>query len=703
MRQFHFGLAILLVLLISCNGAEQNPDVSTIPYQSEATLSLNRLQYESSPYLLQHAGNPVDWWPWSDEAFELAKAENKPVIVSIGYSTCHWCHVMERESFEDEAVAAYMNEHFINIKVDREERPDVDQLYMEACQAITGNGGWPLNAFLLPDTRPFHAGTYFPPRSDGQRPGWLNLLKSIAERWQEKPEELTDRAEKLTQGIRDNSQSVFAQADASKNFSPEMTRQMVAKLKEKFDRINGGFGQAPKFPSVQSLELLLDLGILGQDKEAIYMVKQATEAMIEGGIYDQLGGGFSRYTVDAEWRIPHFEKMLYDNALLLRLMGKLQMLEPHPVFSNAIDETVNWLTAEMQSPDGTFYSALNADSEGKEGAFYVWKYAELKSLLSQEELAFTEEYFGLTEVGNFEEETNILYRIKSIPATAFDLWHTTKRKLLTIRDKRERPSRDDKVILQWNGLVISGLTYAYRATGKEAYRQLAFDAYSGLKNRLFADGKWHRSYKDDLVGPEAFLGDLTALNNARLDLYDLTHEPEFLLETEALLSEIESNFGDAAGGLYYLVPPDKSELAVAPLDLYDNAIPSGNGQMLETMRRLAAYTGKVTYRNQARDKLLKLVEKVVDYPTNFANYGRQMLLLQRPESSLVISGGETAEVANKILGNYRPGLAIVTVDEEREDIPSMKDRYFDGELQLYLCEDQTCRMPVGSIAELELD
>ncbi|MEL6140000.1 MAG: thioredoxin domain-containing protein, partial [Bacteroidota bacterium] len=400
---------------------------------------MNRLQYETSPYLLQHAGNPVDWYPWGEEALAKARTEDKPIIVSIGYSTCHWCHVMERESFENDSVAAYMNENFVCIKVDREERPDVDQVYMEACQAISGSGGWPLNAFLLPDTRPFYAGTYFPPESKYNRPGWLDLLRHLNRLYHEDRDRVIGQAEQLTNSIGKAGELFIKPPEVEDPFAPIHLDAMVRKLKSRYDTVNGGFGGAPKFPMSQSLELLLDFGMLHQDEQAIQLAEHGVLSMIRGGIYDQLGGGFARYTVDGAWRVPHFEKMLYDNALLLRLLGKLQMTQPKSEYLSTIVETINWLEREMRSPSGSFYAALDADSEGVEGKFYTWTYDELKAVLDEEELTQVQSWLGSSQAGNWEEEkTNILYR--PVEVRTEDQTHLAqlKNKLFTAREVRIR-------------------------------------------------------------------------------------------------------------------------------------------------------------------------------------------------------------------------------------------------------------------------
>lgn len=664
---------------------------------------MNRLQYETSPYLLQHANNPVDWYPWSDEALERAKTEDKPIIVSIGYSTCHWCHVMERESFEDPDIAAIMNEHFVCIKVDREERPDIDAVYMEACQAISGGGGWPLNAFLLPDAKPFYAGTYFPPADAHNRPGWPGLLLNVVRVWKEKRKDLEEQAEKLTQGIAENNTLFISDPAPQEQFDQTAINAMAGKLKQLYDLDRGGFGSAPKFPMSQSLELLLDHALLNDDTAALQLVEHAMQSMINGGIYDQLIGGFARYTVDANWRIPHFEKMLYDNALLLRLLGKLQMVVPTPIYATTIKETINWLKTEMLHPAGTFYAALDADSEGIEGKFYIWDYAELATILSSEQLELLSTHFGITESGNWEEErTNILYRSQAVPAEKLAQWENIQQLLLEKRAQRIRPGRDEKIILQWNALMVSGLTYCYRALDDDAIKELAQNAYAGLQKQLFKDSKWHRNYKDDKLGATAFLDDLTALHTAQLDLYDITFDTQLIHAAKSGAADIEAIFGGAPGGLYFLTPPAGNALPTPTLSLYDNSLPSGNGQYLQLLRRLSSYTGDLDFVNKAQEKISRLASNVFKYPSSFANLGNLLLLQSKTVRELVISGQGTNEVAKLVLQTYRPDLTVVAGHTKDAGLPILKGRFSENEQQFYLCENQSCHLPVSCLTELQL-
>ena len=656
----------------------------------------NRLQHETSPYLLQHAENPVDWYPWGEEALSRARRENKPILVSIGYSTCHWCHVMERESFEDEATARLMNEHFVCIKVDREERPDVDQVYMEACQAITGGGGWPLNAFLLPDTRPFYAGTYYPPERKYNRPSWTELLEYLSRTYTEERDKVEAQAAQLVDNLSSGADRLLGI-----DTDPE-TDTMLEQLRAAYDGARGGFGGAPKFPQSQALELLLAGGLLTGNNHDVYSAGHALRAMLAGGIYDQIGGGFSRYTVDANWRVPHFEKMLYDNALLLRLLAKLQMAAPDPRYLQAIEETTEWLRAEMTLPDGGYRAALDADSEGVEGKYYVWDYAELEALFDPETVELVADFYGITRAGNWEEEqTNIPYRPGPLPAftdlspdVAVAKIADARRTLAEVRRQRIPPGADDKLILQWNALLVSGWCWCYRATGKEEYLELATTLYERLTERLCSDGVWYRNLTSGKTGAPAFLDDHAAMATAALDLSEVTFDLDYALrDARYHVDYVLEKFSDAAGVMFYLRDPDNSELPVATRDFYDNALPSGNSQMASNLYRLGRLTDEESYRRRAAKMLAAIDGAVQRYPTSFAGWGLTRLLMEGPERELVITGEGATTAAAEFLSDYRPGLLIVAADKPKEDLALLQNRYL-SQLRYFVCENRTCKLPV---------
>ena len=641
----------------------------------------------------------MDWYPWGEEALARARAENKPLLVSIGYSTCHWCHVMERESFEDEATARLMNEHFVCIKVDREERPDVDQVYMEACQSITGGGGWPLNAFLLPDGKPFYAGTYYPPERKYNRPSWTELLTYISRTFRENREEVDAQAESLTENLRAGGDRLLGidGSDAS-------TAGMMENLRAAYDTARGGFGGAPKFPQSQALELLLANGIRTGNNQDIYLAGHAVRAMLGGGLYDQIGGGFSRYTVDADWRVPHFEKMLYDNALLLRLLGKLQCVTPDPRYLQAMEETTDWLEREMALPGGGYRAALDADSEGVEGKYYVWDYAELEQLFDPETAELVADFYGITREGNWEEErTNIPYRPGPLPVVtglptdvAVAKIAAARRTLAETRSRRIPPGADDKLILQWNALLVSGWTWCYRATGQERYLRLARNLYANLQEQL-SDGKqWYRNLTSGRLGAPAFLDDYAALAAAALDLSEVTFELDrALVDARTVIDRVLADFSDGDGTLFYLRPPAESELPVATRDLYDNALPSGNSQMALNLYRLGRLTGEERYAARAGRMLNAMRGALQRYPTSFAGWGMLSLLADGTERELVVTGPGARTAAAAFLSEYRPGLLIVAEETAEERVPLLQNRYL-SQLRFFVCENRACKLPVDT-------
>ncbi len=643
----------------------------------------------------------MDWYPWGEEALTRAQREDKPILVSIGYSTCHWCHVMERESFEDEATARIMNDRFVCIKVDREERPDVDQVYMEACQAITGGGGWPLNAFLLPDARPFYAGTYYPPERKYNRPSWTELLDYLSRTYREEREKVEEQAAQLVKNLGSGGDRLLG-IDSTTGGGA-----MMEQLRSAYDGARGGFGSAPKFPQSQALELMLANGVLTGNNQDIYHAGHAMRAMLGGGIYDQIGGGFSRYTVDANWRVPHFEKMLYDNALLLRLLAKLQLVTPDPRYLQAMEETTDWLQSEMSLPDVGYRAALDADSEGVEGKYYVWDYAELESLFPPETAELVADFYGITREGNWEEEkTNIPYRPGPLPAltglptdVAVAKIADARRRLAEVRRQRIPPGADSKLILQWNALLVSGWAWCYRATGKGNYLRLATDLYQNLQTRLYHEGEWYRNLTDGTLGARAFLDDIAALAAAALDLSEVTFDLDYALNhARKLVDTAMERFSDADGLMFYLRTPEGSELPVATKDFYDNALPSGNSQMASNLFRLGRISGEAAYTQRAERMIAAIDGAVQRYPTSFAGWGLTRLLMQGAERELIVTGRDAKAAARDFLSDYRPGLLIVAAEEEKEGVPLLQNRYL-SELRYFVCENRSCRLPVDTAAE----
>ncbi len=666
---------------------------------------MNHLANQSSPYLLQHAHNPVDWYPWGEEALDRAKREDKPILVSIGYSTCHWCHVMERESFEDEATAAVMNEHFVCIKVDREERPDVDRIYMDACQAISGGGGWPLNAFLLPDLRPFYAGTYYPPVRKYNRPSWTEVLNHLSGAYRDNRAELEEQATRLVKSIAEGSDRLL-NLELKTEDDTAWREALVDGLRGQYDPQNGGFGGAPKFPGTMGLEVLLANGVLHEEFNDLHLAAHAALAMLDGGIYDQLGGGFSRYTVDAAWRVPHFEKMLYDNALLLRLLAKLQMRLPNQRFLDGIGETTDWLLREMQLPNGGYRAALDADSEGVEGKYYVWELAEVRELLDPQDAELVAAFYGLTEAGNWEEEhTNIPYRPMTLTAAAAAVGldpEVARTRLAAARERlhehrrlRIPPGADGKLILEWNALLISGWTWCYRATGEAHYLNLAEAAWEVLATQLFVDQQWYRNLTAGRLGAPAFLDDYAALATAALDLSEVTFDLGYADTARNLVDHVLHHFSDPDDTFCFLRPPAASELPVTSKDLFDNALPSGNSQLADCLFRLARLTGEEAYRERGQRMLTALRGGLERYPTSFGNWARIALVNLDDQRELVVTGPGARAAARPFLSAYRPGLLIVATESDREDVPLLAGRYGE-EIRYFVCQNQSCQLPVNT-------
>jgi uncharacterized protein YyaL (SSP411 family) len=635
----------------------------------------NRLAHETSPYLLQHKDNPVDWHPWGEEALERARAEDKPILLSIGYSACHWCHVMERESFEDEQTAAYMNEHFVPIKLDREERPDLDAIYMEACQAMTGQGGWPLNVFLTPEQVPFYAGTYFPPDDRGGMPSWRRILEAVTEAWQEKRNEIRAGSERVAQRLTGGA----ALEPSSDVLDPALLDEAVAALRMNYDAVNGGFGSAPKFPPASAIEFLLRRG-------ETEMTAHTLHAMASAGMYDQIGGGFARYSVDARWLVPHFEKMLYDNALLARAyLHGWQVTGGEPFFRAVCEETLDWALREMRGGEGGFYSALDADSEGEEGKFYVWALDEL----DDEAVAA----FGATEEGNFEGK-NILVR-------AGDASPELKRKLYDIRSKRVWPGLDDKRLTSWNALMIAALADAGAVLEREDYLDAARDCADFiLRDLRGADGRLLRTWKDGQAKLNAYLEDHAYLLEALLTLYEATFEPRWFAEARALADTMIERFADEDRGGFFETSSDHEQLVARRKDLEDHPIPSGNASAAYGLLRLAALTGEYEYERQAVGVLRLLHKLAARHAQAFAHLLQALdfHLAAVKEVALVGPGREPLE--RTVRSRFRPHLVLA--GGEPDGIPLLEGREpVEGRAAAYVCEQFACQRPVTEPADLE--
>lgn len=675
----------------------------------------NRLATSTSPYLLQHADNPVDWQPWDDEALAQAKAENKPIFLSIGYAACHWCHVMAHESFEDPQTAALMNEHFINIKVDREERPDLDSIYMSATQAMTGSGGWPMSVFLTPDLQPFYAGTYFPPVSRYNLPSFREVLQALADTWENEHEKAVESAGRITAHIQ--SQTALIRYELA--LKGEHMDAAVKFLLEGYDWGYGGWGEAPKFPQPMTIEFLLRRHIAG-DTKALKPAVHALNAMARGGMYDVVGGGFSRYSVDNFWRVPHFEKMLYDNALLVRAYLHAWQITGEPDFKRTVAETLAFIAREMTHPEGGFYSSLDADSEGEEGKFYVWTREEIREKLS-ENSEFFETAYGITGNGNWEGKTILQRAVDDAtlaarfpglsagtgnlsPEAAAAKLAECHSKLLTVRAERIRPGTDDKVLTAWNGLMLASLAEAARVfegteEGKQFYKMAARSA-NFLLTALRSEGRLRRSWRDGKVTEEVFLEDYAALILGLLELYQTDFNNRWFASALELASEMIEHFNDPEGG-FFDTPADGEALVLRPKGLGDNAIPSGNALACETLLKLASFTDNGAYRDLGEKALKTVAEAAVRYPTGFARWlsAADFALGNVKQVAILGEAGEEnfQALMNVVRSGFRPNVVVAaSAYPPAENAPALlNDRpLVDGKATAYVCEGFVCLQPV---------
>ncbi|PWB78002.1 MAG: thioredoxin domain-containing protein [Anaerolineales bacterium] len=693
----------------------------------------NRLSTSTSPYLLQHSHNPVDWLPWGEEALAKAKTENKPIFLSIGYAACHWCHVMAHESFEDEETAAFMNEHFVNIKVDREERPDLDAIYMQATVAMSGSGGWPMSVFLTPELKPFYAGTYFPPVPRYNMPSFKDVLAGIVRTWREQPGEVFRVGDEVSNHLQ-QTLSVNAQSDSG--FTQAHLEAAAKTLIDSYDWGYGGWGTAPKFPQPMTIESLLRRHYAGH-QDALKPVVHALKAMARGGMYDVVGGGFSRYSVDNFWRVPHFEKMLYDNAQLARAYLHAWQVTGDPFFQRVVTETLDFIAREMTHPDGGFYSSLDADSEGEEGRFYVWSLEEIRATL-KEDSDFFEAAYGVTPRGNWEGRT-VLQRalddaslaarfktdLESVPVKLADC-HS---KLLSVRAARVRPGTDDKVLTSWNGLKLATLSEASRvfASGTKQsptnekgiassgygpphdniYYKLATHNAHFLLKELRPDGKLKHSWRDGKTTNEVFLEDYAALILGLLELYQTDFNDKWFSAAKELTDEMLELFEDPNGG-FFDTPKDGEQLLLRPKDVQDNATPSGNALACEALLKLAEFTGEGRYRDPAEKALRLVVGMATRYPTAFGRWlsAADTALGGTKQVAVVYEAGDesAAEMIRFIQSRYRPNVIIAASSHPPSDnVPALlKDRPLkDGRPTVYVCEGFVCKNPVTTLSELE--
>jgi hypothetical protein len=670
-----------------------------------AFLVANRLAAETSPYLLQHADNPVDWYPWGEEALERARAEDKPILLSIGYAACHWCHVMERESFEDAGTAELMNRYFVCIKVDREERPDIDAIYMDAVQAMTGHGGWPLTAFLTPDGRPFYAGTYFPPEDRHGLPAFGKILTAIADVWRDRREEVQTQSARIVDAI-----ARASRLGASREpLAEDVLRQAFSGLRGAFDPRWGGIGRAPKFPQPMTLEFLLRMHLRGVP-DALEMVTQTLDKMAAGGIYDQVGGGFHRYSTDERWHVPHFEKMLYDNAQLVRLYTRAWQVTGNEPYRRVATETCEYLLRELRHPEGAFFSSQDADSEGVEGRFFVWSWDELVGIAG-EAVATA---FGATPSGNWEG-ANVLWRPMALAAVADELeldpWElardleTARAELFEVRRGRVHPATDDKILAAWNGMAIAAFAEAGRAFDEPSYVEAAVRAAEFVLAHLRDDrGRLLRSWRDGRSGRPAFADDHALLADGCLALYETTFELRWFEQARALVDDLLRLFADEERGGFYQTGSDAEALVIRPKDLQDNAMPSGNSAAADVLQRMAHLTGEPAYERAGVDALRLVRDLAAGAPSGFGHAlcALDLYLSTAKEVAIVGEPGDpatralAAEVTRKrYLPNYVLAVAAPGDARSAEAVGLLRDRApLDGRPTAYVCERFVCKLPV---------
>ncbi|MFN2135056.1 MAG: thioredoxin domain-containing protein [Candidatus Promineifilaceae bacterium] len=670
----------------------------------------NKLAAESSPYLLQHAGNPVEWYPWGEEALQRARAEDKPILLSIGYAACHWCHVMAHESFEDPRTAALMNEHFINIKVDREERPDLDNIYMSAVQALTGQGGWPMTVFLTPDGAPFYGGTYFPPTPRYGMPSFTQLLNSVITAWRSQREEI----EKSAGSIRAHLQGARASSEAATVPGEALLDQALEGIVRAFDSEQGGFSGAPKFPPSMTIEFLLRMAAGRDDHKALHMAELTLTKMAHGGMYDQLGGGFARYSTDAYWLVPHFEKMLYDNALLARAYLHAYQLTGKVLYRRVVEETLDFVVRDMRHAGGGFYSSYDADSEGEEGKFYVWQAEEIRRVLQNDADLFMARY-GVSAGGNWEGK-NILHVVQEIPAIA-ERFHSdessvierlqlARDKLLIVRDGRPWPGLDDKVLTAWNGLMLAAFAEAGLILDRPDYLQVAAKNAEFLFNTMRReDGRLLRTWN---AGSEAkynaYLEDYAYLADGLLALYQATFDPQWFTWAAELAGQMVTHFRDASGGGFFDTSNDHESLLFRPKEVQDNATPSGNSVAAQVLQKLSLYTGNGAYWDIAEDSVNRLAGFMARFPTGFANWlCAASFALGNPAEVAIVGdpdATQTKALIRVVAAEFRPYL-VVAAGPSSNSIPLLADRdMIGGKPTAYLCRRFVCRTPVTEPAAL---
>jgi len=689
----YFAAFLLLISFLSCSKEIKNKKGKS-----------NDLIDETSPYLLQHAYNPVNWKAWNPETLALAKKENKLIIISVGYSACHWCHVMEEESFENDSIAKIMNADFINIKVDREERPDVDKVYMNAVQLMTGSGGWPLNCIALPDGRPIYGGTYF------TKEQWSKILISISKLYKEEPQKAIEFAENLTKGIQES--QLITLNKETPSFTKKEMISSVSLWKNQIDTIYGGFKGAPKFPMPNSLEFLLRYGYQFNDSAIGNYVKNTLTKIAFGGIYDQVSGGFSRYAVDEKWHIPHFEKMLYDNAQLVSLYSKAYLKEHNKFYKDVVVETLSFIKDDLTSNNGAFYSSLDADSKNslgdkEEGAFYEWKEEELKQLLKNDFKLF-KGFYNINDFGFWEKDKFVLIRNKSkvefskeqnISLIALnEKIYKWKKILKKARNKRSKPNLDDKVLTSWNALMLQGYVDAYRAFGNKKYLDSALkNANFLVENQLIKDQGLQRNYKNGKSTINGYSEDYAATIKAFISLYEVTLDEKWLTTSKNLIDILFTNFFDEKNKMFYFTSKEDENLIARKYEVIDGVIPSSNSMIANSLFKLGHYFSDSKYLKTSEQMLNNLKEDVQMNPANYSNWLNLMANFTNPFYEVVVAGTNATEVNNSLINHYNPNILIAGTAKENNTLPLLAYKYNEDETFIYVCVNGTCKLPQTDI------
>jgi uncharacterized protein YyaL (SSP411 family) len=671
---------------------------------------MNQLIHETSPYLLQHAHNPVNWYPWGTEALQMAKENNKPILVSIGYSACHWCHVMERESFENEATAALMNEYFVNIKIDREERPDLDHIYMDAVQSMSGSGGWPLNVFLTPQGKPFYGGTYFPPKRAYGRASWVEILQAVHEAYRDRKEQVINQAESLTSHLANaNSLGLSASNEANSNlFTKNNLAIIAANILQQADTEWGGFGTAPKFPQTFSIQYLLRHYHFTKHQPALQQALLSIDKMMQGGMYDHVGGGFARYSTDAKWLVPHFEKMLYDNALLVSVISEAYQLTGDERYAHTIGKTLQFVHSEMLSPEGGFYSALDADSEGVEGKYYVWSKQEIDEIIGDDSDLFCKVY-DITVHGNWEH-SNIPWLPKPLKQQIAELNFDEKiakaqlnnaiQKLADARENRAKPGLDDKILTGWNALMITACCKAFAALQKVEYLQMAEDCMVFMEHKCHGAAGWKHTYKNGIAKYPAFLDDSAYIIQAYISLQEVTGNQQYLLKAKQLAETVIANFDDEESLFFYFTPAGQDDIIVRKKEIYDGATPSGNAVMAYNLHYLSIVFNLPAWATRAQAMVASLIQMVTKYPASFGCWASVLQNLTEGLSEIAIVGNNAPALLNGLNRHYLPCKIVQSAIKPAGEFPLLAKGDNNSKTLLYLCKNYQCSLPVATLTEL---